>query len=561
MERTIEESLMTKGRDFIFGKDIFNPNKELTWNPDKCQTNGNGAIWGTSGSGKSRLIRKMIEYLAKQSKTIHVIDPHGDLGVASADIPPENCMEFTARNSTYGINPFEYERDEANGGPAVQAQEILHMFQKAFPKIVWGPKQISLLLALIRDTYKSKGIFEEDIDTWGLSKDKIEFAKSLPTLNDMHELLNYIRESASTGFGIEFAKIVKRNGVFLSESKEKIDKQEENLRELKSRRPKELQGYLFEKNVINKEADFTDEEKQKKLEKLAKTEKEIALYLGSNPNAEKLEGQIAELEAQIKDIRSKVYKKKEKLQEYFNDFIEYTYLGASKPSYLSSIEEGKYDFLDISFYGTREALKILETLNIYIALLTESNIFNSQPPKILGGTINRYVLKGLPEQTKIFFCDALVSKINRSLKLRGEYHKLDINSGSAYSFNKRFPHAKFDTAIVIDEAQSLFPHNKQERESTAYSINKGVSEIRKFGGLYLFSTQRPQNYPGIVLSNSSLKIGLKTDQSDENATQSLLGVEKGTFAQIRRFGTACITDTKGDFKIVLLPWANLDGLK
>ena len=83
---------MTKGRDFIFGKDIFNPNKELTWNPDKCQTNGNGAIWGTSGSGKSRLIRKMIEYLAKQRKTIHVIDPHGDLGVTSAEIPPDSAI-------------------------------------------------------------------------------------------------------------------------------------------------------------------------------------------------------------------------------------------------------------------------------------------------------------------------------------------------------------------------------------------------------------------------------------------------------------------------------------
>ena len=557
MDRTIPIEFMHKTKGIVFGKYLLNPNKELGWDPDKMKTNSNVVIWGTSGSGKSRILKEMIKSLALAKKTVHVIDPHNDLKVEDPAIS-ENYMEFTARNSPYGINPFEYDRDRANGGPKAQAALMLELFKKAIPNITWGPKQVSLLLSLVRDTYRLKGISDDDENTWGLEiADKTEFGKILPTLDDMQELLGYIRETVATGFGAEFATAVKSLGAFLSKMKTELDSHQKILGTLNSKRTAELQELIWAKKNIENIANSEEEKK----EKLEQADKEIEIYLQSNTDSQKLEESINAIKREIKALRSKIFERQEKLHEYFRQFINYTYMQGQRPEYMTLTDEDKYSFLDLSFYGSKEAQKILETLNIYTTLLSESGIFNKSLPPIQGGCINRYNIKGLSDQAKIFFVGVLTEKINRILALRGEYHKLEENLASNYIFLKRFPNTKFDTAIVLDEAQSIFPANVKDRENPEYSINKGVAEVRKFGGFYIFASQRPQNFSGIVLSNSALKIGLKTDGKDEIAAQTLMGIkDKSLFPQIKRFGTAAITDKNGDFRVILLPWADLDGL-
>lgn len=185
--RIISEAEMVSGEAFLFGKVPTDPRRLVTWNPDSKGTiNPHLLIVGGSGAGKTRLLKKIIQYLQIKGKQIYVIDFHGDI-----DTPGENVYRFTSRNSKYGLNPFEFEHDFENGGIDIQARILTATFKRSFIKSL-GDKQRSVLMQFLRDCYAYVGIHDDDTSTWN---------KPLPTISTLKELYNKINEKINLGEG------------------------------------------------------------------------------------------------------------------------------------------------------------------------------------------------------------------------------------------------------------------------------------------------------------------------------------------------------------------------
>ncbi len=190
--RSVPIEEMASGPSLKFGKGYTNVSRLVEWDPDSwVSKNPHALITGTSGAGKTTLLREVIRYLANKQKYVFVVDLHGDLNVPGL---AENYIEITARNSKYGINPFEFEKCPKNGGIYVQADTIIQLFKKTFmPNL--GSLQAKVLKKIIIDTYQSVGIFDEDISTWG---------RPLLTMENMKNLVDAILARVSTGLHYDF---------------------------------------------------------------------------------------------------------------------------------------------------------------------------------------------------------------------------------------------------------------------------------------------------------------------------------------------------------------------
>jgi GTPase SAR1 family protein len=189
---SVTEEMMTSGDKFIFGNGYTNFKNEIfSWSADKPETqNGHMLIIGGSGSGKTRLLKKIVENLKNRQKQVYIIDFHGDISV-----PNETCYKFSLRNSQYGLNPFELELDVDNGGPIAQANIVLSNFKKNFiPNI--GAVQKSVLKRFLIDCYRYVGILDEDSSTW---------SKAIPSVSTMLELYTEILTiiNSSSGHSIQ----------------------------------------------------------------------------------------------------------------------------------------------------------------------------------------------------------------------------------------------------------------------------------------------------------------------------------------------------------------------
>ena len=125
-----------------------------------------------------------------------------------------NYIEFTAWNSKYGINPFEFDTGVIeielkeiinsgnlnneqrfkiqNSGPKVQVERIIEIIKKNFlPNM--GTNQKDILMYLLSDTYLSKGFKYNDVNTW---------LNDLPSLQDTLELVARIKAYTQDNDGI-----------------------------------------------------------------------------------------------------------------------------------------------------------------------------------------------------------------------------------------------------------------------------------------------------------------------------------------------------------------------
>ena len=525
---------------FIFGEKLDVPGQMCVWNPDSPDcANPHMAISGESGSGKSYLLRDVIKYLAKQNKHVYVLDLHGDLGVEDCN---ENYVEFKARKSTHGINPFEFDSgDIDNGGVGVNITTIVTIIKKAFlPNM--GAKQESVLRQLIHDTYLVAGIKDDDESTWD---------RPLPSMESMLELIDQLIEyhtqnsanisqmltkmdglrrqlekldsagyfkSALMGAGIGTATLVSSTKKQLATRvDEELDEDEELEVEIVE---EEDNDNLEEDDEDETEASGNHDEaiREENLEFMEDVEHLNAVYV-----------QIAEVygETLTRKIAGKInsiIKLDNDIQFFMAKFRSYCVFGKNQELFGVSLPKE----INPKDYESKDILKTLETLRIYISSITTSGIFTDQKPPVKAG-LNRLDIHGLPDELKSLFVDTFVNKIFRAMKMRGEYAKQENKTRGD----------RCSTFIVIDEGRTILPAGK-DRDDHRQVINRVCNEARKFGLGLLFVSQSPSHYSNGILS-SYTKVVLKTQESEVGKAMKLLGVkDRNLYNRIAKPRTALV---------------------
>lgn len=503
---------MSNEQGFKF-KQYMTREKYVYWNPDRAQ-NGHIMITGGSGAGKTRLAKDLMAYLYESGKNIHVIDVQNTLSLEGK--APERLFDFEVRNSPYSINPFEFLRDTKDGGPHAQIDDVMNMFQKTFIKTLNNaPAMSAVLRRLIVDTYKKANIIDEDINTWGLELTQKEFQEKLPIIADMKELVDYILDFVSGGYGAKFGSIMAKNGKAMNEWHLKKMRLEDELKKLEEVADRDVDRVKKERNRINSE---------------------------------------------LADLQDHIYKNSEKLISYFVEYLNYSFLGGDVPTYEALLDESEdnYAWLDFKFYADKDRIKTIKTIETYLAALNSAGVFGRSTPAPSFTEVNRYNLASINDKARLFCADTIVAKIFRMVYLRGEYKSLP--EGNMVYKNRR-PNSKTDTVIVIDEMQTLLPDKQEEAKNKNLLYNKVISQIRNFGGMMVAMSQTPANFPDLFHTNTATKIILHTEASDIAKVKAITGIKDNALFQHLEhtnsqgnYDVGLMKDRVGNWVSVEMPW-------
>ncbi len=151
-------------------------------------------IMGTSGTGKTYNLRKMIKQIQQQDSSIrvHVLDPHGDIEIDGA-----SYVKFS-ESTDYGFNPLLINPDEDFGGVRKRIQTFLKALNDTSRKL--GTKQEAVLRNILIDVYAANGFLEKNPKTWKLN-DGIQrkHEKRNPTLEDVSRFATFKLNSIFLG--------------------------------------------------------------------------------------------------------------------------------------------------------------------------------------------------------------------------------------------------------------------------------------------------------------------------------------------------------------------------
>ena len=403
-----------KSEDFIFGTNLFNNNRLITWNPgSKEVANPHLCIMGASGTGKTTLLRSIIRYLQSRNFTLFILDFHGDINSEN-----EECYRFEQTNSPYGLSIFDFDNDPVHGGIRARILEIVQTFKKSFMPNM-GPVQEAVLKQLLSDTYRYKGFEPDNPDTWNSDKE-------LPRIEDLYELINTVESTITAGPLYELETLMRKaHGIFVKKNRELNDKDITTINKIKDDVYVLLDKYFQ------------------------------ALEKGGDPYPE------------------------------------------------------KYRFIDWKFYTTKNALKSLESIKLYVLDMMRSGVFSAPSPKPKRKVI-RFDLSPLNEQLIYFLSDIIIQRIFRRLK------------------NIKYMDNKVKTYIVIDESKLILPTGK-EKENPFNFINRIVSESRKYGLGIILVSQRIAHYSDEILSNIDTKILLRIHENDVRYAKSKLGIKDDAY--------------------------------
>jgi len=523
---------MIEGEDFILGLDNThrNANLQLTYNPDKSH-NFHLSLSGSSGSGKTRMLKHLIKYLMKKQKHIHVIDVKGDL-----HIDGENYIDFPIRNQTYGINPFEFDKNVLTGGIKRRSHEIVEMITKSF-QLKIGASKKDVINKLILDTYKLKGITEDE-STWGIELNKEEQAQMLPGIEDLLNLTHTILDAINYGQSEKLDKIMVKHSKKAIKSSSKIKKMVEVLEKIK--KPL-VDKYYFEANE-----QFIKQEEHN-------IEFFIDNLIKNDPEYKKIVDIEKDIMLEKKIIEEVKQEFLESAENIFENFIgnENKSQNNNYSSFVSNDDMLKN--IDLKYYSKKTVMQMLESVSVYFEMLVGSGLFNKTVPPVKAG-LNRYDISKHNQETQIFFTEVIAFKLFNATKLRGDYSK----KSSQYKEKRG---VKNDTFLVIDEAQVVLPDtNTKEKESSAQIINRIAAESRSYGLGVVLSSQSLTRFSNIVNINVPNKIIFKTLGTDIQATKKIINLndpKDKIFNTVNsNFGMGLYIDETQKKSIFITPWYN-----
>lgn len=348
--------------DYIFGKMVNRPElPPVVWNPDSKQSiNPHMLICGGSGAGKTTLLLSLAAHLALEGKHILIFDLKGDMEVKDSNGNIiGNYIKFTAWDSQYGINPFEFDtgvtEDELreilstnnitdiqrfkiqNSGPKVQVERIVEIIKKNFlPNM--GTNQKDILTFLLNDTYISKGFKYNDINTW---------LREIPSLSDTLALISRIKAFAlnpSSG------------------------------------------------NIHNSSLDF---------------------ILG-------VQSSILEHKKDLNEAGEMASDFKERMFELFEGYLKDGFKNFTDENVGTNASWFSNKGIDIEKYTSKDALRTIEKLASYINTLVNSGVFHSKKPPVKSG-LNIINISGLDVAVQRFIVDIWLGKVFKTCKIRGTY--------------------------------------------------------------------------------------------------------------------------------------------
>lgn len=487
----IESTKKFPNYDFEIGSHANNPERPpLVWNPDAKETiNPHLLICGGSGAGKTDFLKKLALYLSIRGKHVFMFDLKGDLEIKDEQGNKiGNYIEFTAWNSKWGINPFEFDtgvpetelqeiidnncnmNEEQqfkiyNSGPKVQVDRMIEIIKKTFlPNM--GTAQKDILMYLLNDTYLSKNIVYNDITTW---------LNELPSLENVMELIEQLKVTFNVG--VSFRNVDGLSADFINSIKELIVSKKELLDRIKKVQNKE-------------ESDIQDEE----------------------IDIEEVNKLIAEKDSLIND----------KFKEYTDEAMRnFTRAELEKIDPKKWFEERK---IDISKYATKDAMRTVIKMASYINALIESGVFHSTRPPVKNG-LNVFNISGLDVSIQRFVVDILLGKIFKACKIRGNYaDRKDRSRGW-----------KCDTYFMIDESKLVAGNSREKNDPYSY-LNRTATEARGFGLGMIVAAQSAEHFPPEFLKNFDTQIVLKTGIADFDTVKKAFGLDKALleFTQIAR---------------------------
>lgn len=113
---------------------------------------------GMSGTGKSHLLRQLIQSAGEQNILIEVFDVHHDLMVPGA------AAAMYSEQSRLGYNPLELNPDPHSGGVRKRINELVHLINHSGTRL--GSRQESVLRNLLQDVYWLNGIYADNPASW-----------------------------------------------------------------------------------------------------------------------------------------------------------------------------------------------------------------------------------------------------------------------------------------------------------------------------------------------------------------------------------------------------------
>ncbi|MFC6523157.1 DUF5710 domain-containing protein [Undibacterium arcticum] len=155
-------NLGSNANDARNGRDV-----PVTWDSRRT-ISSHGLVLGDTGTGKSTMLRKIISQACATSAgrlRVHVIDPHGDMGIDGA-----SSVKFS-ESTDYGFNPLEVNSHADFGGVRKRIQSFISAINRTSHKI--GPKQEAVLRNILADLYSANGFKADDPDTWHIGAESI----------------------------------------------------------------------------------------------------------------------------------------------------------------------------------------------------------------------------------------------------------------------------------------------------------------------------------------------------------------------------------------------------